>query len=80
MGDFITGHEEYAKGKPTLHKRFNGEEYFWCGKHKSKRDVKIYAHAAKARGYSYRIEKVREISRFTYEKVTRYNLWLRWVR
>lgn len=80
MGDFITGHEEYTKGKPALHKRFNGEEYFWAGKSRTKRDVKPYAYHAKARGYRYRIEKIREVSRFTYEKETRYNLWLRRAR
>jgi hypothetical protein len=79
-GDFIEGHESYAKGKTSCHKRFNGEDYFWCGKHKTKWDVKRYASSAKARGYRYRIERIREVSRFTYEKVTRYNLWLKKVR
>jgi len=77
MANIISGYEDYAKGKPSLHKRFGGQEYFWCGKYKRKDHASHVAHVARNLGYRYRIEKVREVSVFTYEKVTRYNVWVR---
>ena len=80
MSNIFESHYDNAKDKPSLHKRFGGEDYFWCGKYKDKRKGGIllhYAAIAGNMGYKYRIEKLSDISNMTFNKVTRYNLWCR---
>lgn len=79
MSNWIKDHEDYTRNKPIYHKIYGSEDYFWCGKFKSKRDS-VLNHlkaVAKNMGYRYRVEKIEEMSKFAFMKTIRYNLWIR---
>ena len=75
MMDF-EAHERYARQHHLL-KRFNGEEYWWFIKDKSRNMAEYHASVAQQNGFRYRIERIREFSRVTLTTKVRYNVWVR---